>query len=879
MAKERIAHFEILDELGLGGMGRVYRARDERLGRQVALKTIRPEKSAGREARRRFLEECRATAALTHPSVATLYEAGETGEGELWFAAELVEGETLRERLARERLSWSESLDLGLELAEGLAAAHRRGVIHRDVKPANLMVTPDGHLKILDFGVARLGLLAEEGEEDTETRTVTREGVVVGSPAYMSPEQATGEAVDARSDVFSAGLILYEMACGRPAFGPGEPSTIMRRIVTVDPTPPREVDPAIPPALAEIITRCLAKEKDRRFRSGAELSAALRQLRGEASGLQPATIPSPGRRRLALALLVLAALAAVALTAVFRMATRPTFAFESRDLLLVADVDNQAGEPAFELALRTALMADLGQSRHVNIFDESQVARTLVLMRRAPGTPVDEALGRDICRFAGVRALLLPRVVAVGEAYDLQADLVDPHTGRRVDRFRATAASREAVLLETVDELAGSIRSRLGESLEEIERSDAPVADLTTSSWEALEHFALGTRLWYRGKHREGADHLERALEEDPRFASARAGLGLLLVQYLDERERGQEMLRQALVDSEEATERERLHIRALNLQFVEGDLEGALREYRLLADEYPDFAPAQNNIGMILRRLGRPREAIDRFEEAASVDPTNPIYLKNSFWAWLGAMNDPVQAESVGRRLVVLDEQDADSWHFHAWSLVALRRYAEAEEAIVRARELETDHRFALPNHAHLLLRRGAADEALPLYRRMAELAEQGRTGGTLLGNLLSLAVVLAETDRQEECEALLERIEREVHERAAGGPGPADRLLLARVALLRGEAGEAEALLASVLSEGGGSAEVLFAAARASALLGRREEVLELLAAAFEAGFWDRYYPLIDPGFRSLDGDGDLYRLLRGGPGSGPPLPGSDS
>lgn len=875
----RIAHFEILSEIGAGGMGRVYRARDELLGRQVALKTIRPEKSAGSEARRRFLEECRATAALTHPSVATLYEAGETEEGELWFAAELVEGETLKERATRRRLSWSEALELGLELAEGLAAAHRRGVVHRDIKPANLMVTAEGHLKILDFGVARLGHLGDGSEEDTETRTVTLEGVVVGSPAYMSPEQASGEAVDQRTDIFSAGLVLYEMACGRAAYGPGDPSTIMRQIVTVDPVPPREVDPSIPPQLAAIITRCLAKEREERYRSGAELAAALRELRGEPSGLQPAALPAPRRRRLALALLVLALVAAAALTQVIRMAAHPSFAFESRDLLLVADVDNRAGDPAFDLALRTALMADLEQSRHVNIFDESQVARTLALMRRAPDTRVDEEVGRDICRFAGVRALLLPRVLAVGQAYDLQADLVDPSDGRRVDRFRATAESREAVLLETVDELAGSIRSRLGESLEEIERSDAPVAEFTTSSWEALENFALGTRLWYRGKYREGADHLERALEEDPRFASARAGLGLLLIQYLREPERGRGELRRALVDSEGTTERERLHIRALNLQFVEGDPDGALREYRLLTDEYPDFAPALNNSGMILRHSGRYEEAIDYFEEAARVDPTNPIYLKNVFWTNLSNRNDPEAAEAAGQRLIAMDEQDADSWHYLGWSQVALRRYEDAERSMARALEIEPGHFFALPNYSHLLLRRGAVEEALPLYRRQVELAAEGRVGGTPLGNRLTLALALKESGLPEESESVLGRIEEAILQDADGDPGPHEQLLLARVAVLRGAGARARSLLDAVLPDAAGDPDLLYSAARCAAELGSRNEALDLLAAAFEAGMWDRYFPLIDPGFRSMDGDEELYELLRGVPGSDEPIPGPDA
>jgi tetratricopeptide (TPR) repeat protein len=492
---------------------------------------------------------------------------------------------------------------------------------------------------------------------------------------------------------------------------------------------------------------------------------------------------------------------------------------------------------------------------------------------------VDEELGRDICRFAGVRALLLPRVLAVGQAYDLQADLIDPSTGRRVDRFRASAASREAVLLETVDELAESIRSRLGESLEEIEESDAPVAEFTTTSWEAMEHFALGTRLWYRGKYREGADHLERALEEDPRFASARAGLALLLIQYLREADRGKEELRQALVDSEGATERERLHIRALNLQFVEGDLSGALREYRLLSDEYPDFAPALNNSGMILRGTGRSGEAIGYFERAAEVDPTNPIYLKNVFWTNLANLNDPEAAEASGLRLVAMDDRDADSWHYLGWSQVALRRFEEAERSMAGALEIEPEHFFAFPNYAHLLLRRGAVEEALPLYRRQVDLAAEGRVGGSPLGNRLTLALALREAGRLDEWEAELAGIEESVLRASGGDAEAADSLLLCRVAALRGQEEKARGLLDASLPAVAGNPDLLYSAARCAAELGRREEALDLLAAAFEAGLWDRYYPLVDPGFRSLRDDERLYELLRREPASDEHVPGTDA
>jgi serine/threonine-protein kinase len=276
---QRISHFELLEPIGTGAMGVVYRARDTVLGRDVALKLIRPELTEDKEARGRFLRECRAAAAINHPAIATLYEAGESEDGRLYFAAELIEGETLKDRLSKGRLPLEKVIGLGLQLSEALAASHAAGIIHRDIKPSNLMLTAEERLKVLDFGLARLMKLPTVGDGQLEaTRTLTRVGIVVGTPAYMSPEQAAGVPVDARSDVFSSGTVLYEMACGRPAFAAESVLDTLRRIIGEDPTPPEVVDESIPPRLAEIIKKAMAKAPEERFPSGRELAEALRRL-------------------------------------------------------------------------------------------------------------------------------------------------------------------------------------------------------------------------------------------------------------------------------------------------------------------------------------------------------------------------------------------------------------------------------------------------------------------------------------------------------------------------------------------------------------------------------------------------------------------------
>ncbi len=280
VAGDRIARFEVLDRLGAGAMGVVYRARDPMLGREVAVKLIRPELSGDPVMQRRFLKECRAEAMVNHVGVATLYEAGELDDGRLYFVAELVDGKTLKDLLARGRLAIGVAVDLALNLAEALAALHREGIVHRDIKPGNLMVTDAGVLKVLDFGIARLVSLAV-GRPSEEETTITRTsvGVMIGTPDYMSPEQASGHAVDARSDVFSAGSVIYEMVCGKAAFRAPSPAEALRRVLTEDPPAADAVDPRLPPGLARILQRAMAKDPRRRYASGTEFANALRDFR------------------------------------------------------------------------------------------------------------------------------------------------------------------------------------------------------------------------------------------------------------------------------------------------------------------------------------------------------------------------------------------------------------------------------------------------------------------------------------------------------------------------------------------------------------------------------------------------------------------------
>ena len=865
MQPQRIARFVVVEPLGAGAMGVVYRARDPLLGREVALKLIRAELSGDERSRSRFLRECRASASINHPGIATIYEAGEAEGGQLYLASELIHGETLQARLGRGALSPAGVLELGIQLGQALAAAHARDVVHRDIKPANLMLEPDGRLKILDFGLARLH--APDAAPD-ETATRTRAGAVVGTPAYMSPEQATGSPVDARTDLFSAGCVLYAAVSARePFLGASVPETL-RRILAEEPAPLESLDPAIPVALRRVIRKALAKRPEDRFASATDFVVALEAARAELAAGSAVRARRRARRsgpRLAAALGLAATLVALAAFALFRAGRANPLGFASRDKLLIADVDNRTGEEAFDLALRTALEADLDQSRHVSVFGAGQVTDTLKLMRRDAGTRVDEALGRDLCRFAGVRALLLPRILGAGDAYELHAILVDPHTGRHVDRVRVAARSREEVLLHAIDELSREVRGRLGESLEAIARADQPVTDVTTSSWEALSYLSLGQLKWQQNKIGEAATLFEQALDKDPHFVAAKGSLGLALIQFLGQPERGRQLLREALGESGDLPERERLMTRAVNRQFVDMDPEGALEEYALISELYPDLMQPFNNRGRILMQLGRYDAAERMFEEAALRDPRHSVPLQNLWFLRQQYARDSAGGEAAGRRLVELGPDVADFHNMLGWSLVCQRRFDDALAELRRALDLDPVHVYALPNCARLLHVTGAPGEALPLYRRWLDRRSVG--GGDARTDLVrDMALACRAAGRDEEAQQLLEA----ERDRLASAPEPPTvtaLLHLSQLEALLGRTESARRLIerASRSSVSSSSDEATLAIALA--LLGERDAALDALSRALAAGYEPCTLSTL-PALEGLSGDPRLQAALDGRP-----------
>ena len=860
----KIAHFEILDQLGAGGMGVVYRARDEVLEREVALKLIRPLAAGDKEVRHRFLREARLAASINHSGVATLYEAGESAPDEteatqLFFASELVEGRSLEEMLGDGPLPVETVIDLGVQLAEALEAAHDLNIVHRDIKPSNVMVTPDNRVKVLDFGVAKRVGWGGSDQDSAQTLTYTAAGVVVGTPAYMAPEQVAGGAADSRTDIHGAGCVLYQMLTGKAPFGSGSPSEVMRRVIVTPPEPMRTLRAEIPGGLAEVVEKALAKEADDRYQSAGELADALRTATAS-TGVKRAMkrVGSRAGRWAALAAVVLITVGVAMLAGKKLLGT--ALPFEKRDWLLVTDVINETGDEGFTLALKSALETDLRQSRHVNVFDGGQVRNTLKYMRRDGASDIDLATGLDVCRFAGVRALLVPQINVVDDVFILQASLVDPATGRTADRIRLTAKGRDQVLLESIDELTRTVRRRLGESMQSISETDPSFTQYTTSSWEALRLVALASNQWAATQWVEAATSFELALEEDPKFAIARASLGLLKIQFLGQIAEGKGLLVQALSDASEVSRREFLHVRAVNRQFVDEDFEGALADYNLFIDLYPDDVVPYNNSGRILQDLGRYEEAVRMFDRARAVDPRSIFPVHNMWWVLIQYLKRPAEAEEAARALVELQPENPWSVHALAWTMVSQRRFEEAEKQMRAVLEIDPNHTYGVANLAHLLYRRGAYDEAAKIYRAIHTRSYESDRIDTDIYDSLCLGLALKGAGRIGEAREVLEGELVEHQKRIDLGAEPGRQMCL--LAAL-GKSRDALGLAREIEATGSVDLQQLFLLAETYALAGEVNAAALALERAFEAGYDDPYYILVNPPLSGIQDDPVIDRL----------------
>src|SRR5258706_15423312 len=604
-AGRNLGRYEIHSKIGQGGMGEVYLAQDTRLDRKVALKILRADVAASADRMRRFVQEAKAASALNHPNIVTIHEIDQADSVQ-FITTEFIDGETLRERMKAGTLELDEVLDVATQVASALSAAHAAGIVHRDIKPENVMLRRDGIVKTLDFGIAKLTEPLPPGSTETNAPTFVRDteqGVVLGTEAYMSPEQARAGAVDGRSDIWSLGVVVYEMVAGRVPFSGETSSHVIVAILERDPAPLARFAPGADPELQHIVRKCLEKKLDDRYQTARDLRADLKNLR-RALDLQrgldrftaphaPAkAIPDPlpagemsarqmssaeylvteikSHRRGAVLIAAVAAIAVAASILFFR--PRGTRSLTAQDTILLTEFVNTTGDPVFDGTLKQALAVQLGQSPFLNIFSDDRARGALRFMGRSPEERVTRDVGREICQRQGLKAMLVESIATLGNHYVITLEAMNAHTGDAIAREQVEAPAKEQVL-HALGEAAMQLRGKLGEVLQSIQKFDAPIEQGTTSSLEAFKAFSLGIEQQLKGKQQEGIPFLKRAAEIDPNFALAYARLASV---YYNTRQYdlASTASERAFELRERVSERERLYISAGYYDNVTGELE-----------------------------------------------------------------------------------------------------------------------------------------------------------------------------------------------------------------------------------------------------------------------------------------------------------------
>ena len=629
MIGETVSHYKILSRLGAGGMGVVYEAEDTRLGRKVAIKFLPDEVGADAASIQRFQREARLISKLNHPHICTLYDIG-THEGRHFMVMERLEGQPLKDRVAGGALPVDKVLELGSQMAAALEAAHAQAVVHRDIKPANLFVTTRGILKVLDFGIAKPhepGRSAEVADTIGGSDQLTTMGTTVGTVAYMSPEQARGEEIDARSDLFSAGVVLYEMATGTLPFGGATIATIFERLLTKDPPAPSLVNAAVPGELDRIILKALEKDVDTRYQSAADLRADLKRLRRlSESGVTTAAV----RKRGWLKPVAIGAplLTALAVGGFFLYQSISTPALTQKDSVVLSSVVNRTGDTMFDDTLGEALALQLRQSPFLNVVPEQQVQATLRLMGREPNTPITAELGREICQRSAAKALLGGSIAMLGSSYVITLNGQDCVNGNVIAEEQAQATSKETVLA-AMGSAVSKFREKLGESLASIQRYDAKIEEATTPSLEALKAYSQGLRTRRTTGDFDSVPFFVRAIDLDNQFALAYARLGTVYAN-LGQPDESKKMTTRAYELRDKVSDVERYYIEARYYSTVDNNVQKALDVYKVWLATYPNDYTALTNSALLHKQQGDRDEAIRKLELATKVAPDQPLALTN---------------------------------------------------------------------------------------------------------------------------------------------------------------------------------------------------------------------------------------------------------